>query len=121
MASLSHHLERVRAKPHHEQRKIAFLAAFGVTSLVTLGWLGALASSPVLALNPRADQNEELNMQNALTDTRSSFGELAGAAAAAIGATTSPARITVVDTKTTSTLDAPKQNYNDTHETVLTF
>ncbi|MES2994779.1 MAG: hypothetical protein V4681_01980 [Patescibacteria group bacterium] len=121
MAPLSHHLERVRAKPHHEQRKIAFATALGVTGLVTLGWLGALASSPVLALNPRSNQSEELNMQDALTDTRSNFSELAGAAAAAIGATTSPARITVVDTKTTSTLDAPKQNHNDTHETVLTF
>lgn len=120
MAAVSEHLERLRAKPHHVRRQIALGTSVLLTALVAVGWLGALASSPKFALNPRP-AGEDVNMQEALTETRSNFSDLMGAAGAAIGATSSPARVIVVDTKTRSTLDAPRDNYNDTKETVIPF
>lgn len=121
MASLSEHLEGLRARPHHVRRQIAFGTSLALTALVAVGWLGALVSTPKLALENRPTGGEDLTMQEALTDTRGSFSELVGAAGAAFGASSSPAQVTVVDTKTSSTLDAPRDNYNDTRETVIPF
>ena len=119
MAAVSEHLERLRAKPHHERRRIALGSSLAITALVAVGWVGGLASSPSLALKDREDG--DLGMQGALTDTRGSFSELVGAAGAAFGATSTPAQVTVVDTKARSTLDAPRANHNDTRETVIPF
>lgn len=116
MAALNDHLDRLRAKPHHVRRQIAFGSSLAVTALVAVGWLGALASSPKLALDARPDDTG-----NALTQTRTNFSDLMGAAGAALGATSSPAAITVVDTKTSSTLEIARENYNDTNETVIAF
>lgn len=112
---MNEHLERLRSKPHHVRRQIAFSSALAITALVAVGWLGALASSPRLALNS-APQD-----QNVLTETRTNFSDLVGAAGAAFGATSSPAEITVVDTRTSSTMDIERDNYNDTNETVIAF
>ena len=120
MAAIFEHLERLRAKPHHVRRQIALGTSVAVTALVAVGWLGALASSPKFALNPET-AGDGVDMQSAVTETRSNFSELVGAAGAAFGATSSPAQVIVVDTKTRSTLDVPRDNYNDTRETVIPF
>ena len=120
MAAVTEHLERLRAKPHHVRRQIAFGTSVAITALVAVGWMGALVSSPKLAIEQRTTE-EDMNFGSAMTDTRSNFSELVGAAGAAFGASSSPAQITVVDTKTRSTLDVPRDNYNDTKETVIPF
>jgi hypothetical protein len=115
MAAMNEHLEWLRSKPHHVRRQIAFGTSVAITALVAVGWLGALASSPRLALNSAPANG------NVLAETRTNFSDLVGAAGAAFGATSSPAAITVVDTKTSSTMDIERDNYNDTHETVIAF
>jgi len=120
MAAVSEHLDRLREKPHHVRRQIAFGTSVALTALVAIGWMGALVSTPKLAIENRP-QDETLDMSNALTDTQSNFSELVGAAGAAFGATSSPARVMVVDTKTYSTMDVKRENYNDTKETVIPF
>ncbi|HYF29469.1 MAG TPA: hypothetical protein VEA36_03855, partial [Candidatus Paceibacterota bacterium] len=115
MAALSEHLERIREKPHHVRRQIAFGTSLTITALVAIGWVGALVSTPKLAIDPNL-ADEELSLANAPTMTGGSFSELVGAAGAAFGATTSPAKVMVVDTKTSSTLDVKRDNHNDTKE-----
>jgi hypothetical protein len=119
MAALSEHLERLRAKPHHVRRQIALGSSLAITGLVAIGWMGALVSTPKLAITSGTESN--VNFQEALTDTGSNFSELLGAAGAAFGASTSPAKISVVDTKTSSTMETPRDNHNDTKETVIPF
>jgi hypothetical protein len=121
MAAVSEHLERLRAKPHHVRRQIAFGTSLAVTALVAVGWMGALLSSPKLAIERTPGGSEDVNFQESLTETRSNFSDLLGAAGAAIGATTTPSKVIVVDTKTTSTMDVKRDNYNDTRETVIPF
>lgn len=117
MATLGEHLERVRAKPHDDRRRIAFALSLLITGLVATGWVGALASSGTLAIKDRPTAGVAENME----DTRTNFTELLGAAGAAVGASTSPAQIVVVDGATYSTLDERPDNLNNTHETVITF
>ena len=121
MAAVTEHLERLRAKPHHVRRQIAFSASVVITALVAVGWMGAMVSSPKFAIDQRPTEGDEVDFGSAITDTRSNFSDLVGAAGAALGASSSPAAITVVDTKTRSTLDVPRHNYNDTKETVIPF
>lgn len=121
MAAVSEHLERLRAKPHHVRRQIAFGTSLVVTALVAVGWMGALLSSPKLAIERTPTDGEEVNFQESLTETRSNFSDLVGAAGAALGATSSPTKIEVVDTKTSTTMDVKRDNYNNTRETVIPF
>lgn len=121
MAAVSEHLERLRAKPHHVRRQIALSTSLALTALVAVGWMGALMSSPKLAIERAPTDGEAVNFQESLTETRSNFSDLVGAAGAALGATSSAAKIEVVDTKTRSTMDAKRDNYNDTRETVIPF
>ncbi|HEX5774828.1 MAG TPA: hypothetical protein VFY28_02615 [Candidatus Paceibacterota bacterium] len=118
MANLSEHLERVRSKPHHERRRIAFVASALITGTVALGWMGALASSNTLAI---AAPGEGTGMHADLASTKTNFSELLGAAGAAIGATSSPAAVVVVDGATYSTLDERQENLNSTKQKVVTF
>jgi hypothetical protein len=119
MATISEHLERVREKPHHERRRIAFVSSLLLTGLVAFGWMGALASSGTLAI---ADPDGDVaDMRDGLASTKSNFSGLLGAAGAAIGATSSPAAVVVVDGATFSTLDERQEHLNNTNKTVITF
>lgn len=121
MAAVSEHLERLRAKPHHVRRQIAFGTSVALTALVAVGWMGSLLSTPKLAIERTPTNGEEVNFEESLTQTQSNFSSLMGAAGAALGATSSPSKIEVVDTKTSSTMDVKRDNYNDTRETVIPF
>ncbi|HEX2792407.1 MAG TPA: hypothetical protein VHO23_01685 [Candidatus Paceibacterota bacterium] len=118
--TVTDHLEHLRAKPHHVRRQISFLAALVVTGLVTAGWLGAMATSGSFALDTTtlADGGAE---GATLTNARNDFSSLLGAAGAAIGATSSPREITVVDVKSWSSLEEAPDNQNDTTQTTLHF
>jgi hypothetical protein len=119
-SSLTDHLERIRQKPHHVRRQIAFGTALGITLIVTIGWLGAKAGAGTFALNSPA--TDAFDTKQAFSETKSNFSELLGAAGAAGGATSSAPSIVVVDGETRSTLDDTRQeNYNDTTKTILTF
>lgn len=121
MATLSEHLERVRMKPHHDRRRIAFAASFLITGTVALGWMGALASSNTLALSPSGDSAEVADMRQGLDSTKTNFSQLLGAVGAAVGATTSPASVVVVDGASYSTLDDRGENFNNTNKTIIAF
>ena len=41
MATISHHLHRIRQKPDHVKRHIAFWTSFGITLVIVMFWLAA--------------------------------------------------------------------------------
>jgi len=120
MATISDHLDRVRAKPHAERRRIAFLSSLLITGVIAFGWMGAMASSGTLTLAPTPG-GDPLSQEDGFGDAKSNFSTLLGAAGAAVGASSSPASIIVVDGATYSTLDTAPTSYNNTSETVITF
>jgi len=111
-------VKTLREKPEHERQRMALGVSFGFTLIVALGWLGGLAANHTLAINP-ASENAQATAQ-ASTAVKSSFTDLLGAAGAAFGSstTTAPADITVVDSKTTTSLD---QNTVPSDVTVIHF
>ena len=42
MATIQHHIERLRAKPEHVRKQIAFWSAFGITFIIFAFWIGSL-------------------------------------------------------------------------------
>lgn len=119
------HIERLREKPEHVRHAIAFGVAAGVTSLVALGWITAMATSGSLALKSSAAVEEVgaagSDVSEAVEESTSAFSNLVGAAGAALGATSTEAALRVIETRTTSTLDSQQKPANDTDKTVIPF
>lgn len=108
------HIDLLREKPEHVRHRIAVLTAAGVTGLVAVTWMGALAASGTLALKP-------VETPEPVVAEAPSFSRLAGAAGAAFSATSSDASLEVVDMRTSSTLDSQPKPANATHKTVIPF
>jgi len=118
MASLEHHLDRLREKPDHVRHRIALLTSAGVTALVAILWVTTLATSDTLALKDAPAVIED--QRDTLAETKSAFSELMGAVgAAASGNATEPELSTVVETRTVTTFDTKIEN--DTDKTVISF
>jgi hypothetical protein len=97
----------LRQKPQHVRENIAIGVSGGITLLVALGWFAATASNGTLSLAPSATFADARapGVQEAVSSSKDNFSQLLGAAGAAMGASSSPATITVVDTRVHSTLD----------------
>lgn len=108
------HIDRLREKPEHVRQRIALLTAAGVTGLVAVTWMGALAASGTLALKPVAEPE-------IAAEPAPSFSRLVGAAGAAFNATSSDPALEIVDTRMSSTLDSQQKPANDTNKTVIPF
>lgn len=121
------HIERLREKPHHVRHRIAMFTAVVATGVVTFGWLTALSTSGALALStpdPVVEEGAatpEADISKAFSDSKSAFSNLVGAAGAAFGATSSEAALQVLETRTTSTLNAESRTQNNTDKTVIPF
>jgi hypothetical protein len=109
----------LRQKPVHVRENIALGVAGGFTLLVALGWFAATAASGTFSLAPTTlAQTDNTDVQQAVSGSKDGFNQLLGAAAASFGASSSPASITIVDTKVQSTLD---QNTIPADQTVIHF
>ncbi|HWH07048.1 MAG TPA: hypothetical protein VNU47_00790 [Candidatus Paceibacterota bacterium] len=117
-------IERLRTKPEHVRKQFAVVAASALTALVAVGWAGALVTNASFALK---SQNEGASLAEAtgtfgesMAEARSGFSGLLGAAGVAgTGQSNEPA-LTIVDTKTSSTLDTQMSAPEDTR-TVIPF
>ncbi len=74
------YIEHLKRKPVHIRERIALGSAVGVTALVAVGWVGALVSSDVLAIEPADSGSEDFAAASA--QTGQSVSELLGAASA---------------------------------------
>ncbi|MDB5264750.1 MAG: hypothetical protein JWN64_321 [Parcubacteria group bacterium] len=108
MATLVHHIDRLREKPDHVRHRIAIATSGLLTGLVAIGWAAAMASSGALTLAPTqvaSNTGTGSDVKQAYTETKTGFSQLLGAAGAAVGATSTKPTLTVVDVKETSTFD----------------
>ena len=102
-------IERLRAKPEHERRRIALATSGTVTGLIAIMWFGAVIASGTLALeNNDADTRvaEAPRYEEALGSAGASFSELF-AAVGAVGSATSTEGLVIVETNASSTIAAP--------------
>lgn len=121
------HIENLRQKPEHVRHHIALATAFGVTGLVAVTWMTAMATSGTFALKPdpiaqgEGDQASG-DVAKALDESTSAFSNLMGAAGAAFGATSSEAALSIIEseTRTSSTFDT-KASDNASTKTVIPF
>lgn len=107
MARVHEVVHTLRQKPQHVRENIALGVSGGITLVVALGWLAATSASGTFALSPSTFGTNDANVSEAVASSKSNFSELLGAAGAALGATTTPPTITIVDTEVHSTLDNP--------------
>lgn len=118
---MQHHVHEVvhtlREKPVHVRENIALGVASGITFLVALFWFVANASSGTFALNTTYPDNAP-TMNETVATGKNGISQLIGAAGAALGASSSPASITIVDTQVHSTLDTSQP---DPSATVIHF
>jgi hypothetical protein len=122
MMSLTHHIKRVHAQPHHIRRQIAFTLASGLTVLIAFVWLvGSVATGSFAIKNSSfAEASSVVSEQLSKTSAPGGVTGLLGSVSAAFtGATTAPAHIQIVDAGRTSTLDS-KKNVK-TEATIIPF
>ena len=113
MASITHHVNKLKEKPSHVRERVAFGISGGVTALVAIGWVVAMSSSGAFSL--ATDSVAESirppeEVKKGIADSGSGFKNLMGAAGAAFGTTEAPPDISVVDTRASSTLDKSAAN-----------
>ncbi len=108
MATISHHLNRLREKPAHVRHTIALGVSGGITSLVFVGWLAAMTTSGVFATagsSVARSVTPPEEVQKSIEASSRNVNSLLGAASAALTGSSTSA-VEVVDVRTTSTLDA---------------
>lgn len=108
MATISHHLNRLREKPAHVRHRIAVGVSGGVTALVFAGWVMAMGSSGVFAVagsSVAKSVTPPEDVQQVFTQGTKGMNSMLGAATAALTGSSTSA-VEVVDVRTTSTLEA---------------
>lgn len=111
-------IERLRAKPEHQRRRIAFGATSAITGVVAIGWFAAVLASGTLTLSGQGTLAQNPTLGDAVAESNSGFGSLMAGAAAFTGATSSEPTLTIVEGDTSSTLESPRRS--DTR-TVIPF
>lgn len=110
----------LRQKPVHIRERIALGTALSITFLVAAGWAVAGSMNGTFSLAPKSFEAGQIAKENAAAigqateASKSGFTQLLGAAGAAVGATTTPTTITIVDTKVHTTLDTQDVDPNAT-------
>ena len=118
MATITHHINRLKEQPSHIRERVAFGVSGGVTALVAIGWLVAMSSSGSFTLATKSVAESVRppdNVATSLSESGSGIKSLLGAAGEAFGASSAPSAIKVVDTNTSP---APE---SETSATVIPF
>ncbi len=112
-------LTSLRNKPQHIRERIALGTSVGLTLIIAVGWMGALATSGKFALAP-VDASETQSA-SAVVASQGSFSNLLGAASAAFtgaSSTVEAVGLSVVDQDASSTLE---RNAQQEDRTVIPF
>jgi uncharacterized Zn-binding protein involved in type VI secretion len=113
-------IHNLKQKPEHVRKRIVLGTTSAVTGLVALAWVGTMAATGAFSLT--ASNGTVAQAQPApLPSASSNFSQLAGAVAAVTGATTSAPALTIVDGKSTSTIDPKPAAPQTNSATVLSF
>ncbi|MDP2654958.1 MAG: hypothetical protein Q8P17_00085 [bacterium] len=114
MKTIFEHINRVKSKPHHIRRRVAFSAAAVGTAVIALVWLVGSLGTGAFALKSSsfADNAGEETIVSENGDSK----DLSGVAAVLQSAPASePARIEIVDSA------KPESSSNKTEQTVIPF
>lgn len=113
MKPISHHIERVKAQPHHVRRSIAFSIAAGVSGLIAVVWLAASLSLGSFAIDG-TDFAALAEQGGGVITTSSDTTGLAGAAEAVSSDDRSSAHLEIV-------VDSEPEPASEPERTILTF
>lgn len=102
MISLASHIERVKGKPHHIRRQVAFAVAAVGATLIALVWATISIATNSFAIQGSNFAESTGQVPAVATGSNANAG-LAGAAGAAAGQSEA-AGIEIIDTGTSSTL-----------------
>ncbi len=110
MEQFKQHLHTLKSQPSHVRERVAVGVSGGITALVAVGWFAAMASSGSFSLATKSVAESVRPPQEVTEGVAASGGtlkSLMGAAGEAFGGTGSqkPA-ISVVETRSSSSLDA---------------
>lgn len=108
MASLTHHVNKLKEQPSHVRERVVLGVSGGITVFVAVGWMMAMSSSGAfsLATNSIAESvRPPESVTSSVTQTGEGLSSLLGAASAALGNPSQASAITVVETHTSSTLE----------------
>jgi hypothetical protein len=79
MATLSHHLHRIRQKPDHVKRHIAFWTSFSITAIIVLFWIASSSFTSAPAVTAAATAASPWKAMGAsVSDAWSSFKSSVG-------------------------------------------
>jgi hypothetical protein len=81
MQKVIHHVERIKAKPHHIRKKVAFSIAAGVAGLVAFVWLSASLATGAFAIQG-SNFAQSVGGGATVETVEQGTSQLAGAAAA---------------------------------------
>ncbi|MBU0749969.1 hypothetical protein KKH15_00435 [Patescibacteria group bacterium] len=109
-------IERLRAKPEHVRKQIAIATSGVLTGLVAVGWLASLVAGGTLALKASDTVAEPAGN---IAEQQNGFESLLGAAGSFAGVTTEDPELTVLESRTSSTLDRNQQEVDT--RTVIPF
>ena len=116
MKNIFDHIERVKAKPHHVRKRVAFGVAAGTSFLIAFVWfVGSYASGGFAIQGSNFAMSTGQGGAVATTSASGSQALAGAAAAAAVQDANAPAHIEIVDTTPT----APAQKQSD--QTILPF
>jgi hypothetical protein len=121
---MKQHVERLRTKAPHVRRNIAFVFSAGVTAIIAVAWFGALAATGTFSLETNASRGNDAtiaqnnNLHDAVTNAKTNFNQLLGAAGIA-SSTSTPTSLTIIETASSSTLDNSQVVQQD--QTVIPF
>ena len=101
------HINRVKEKPHHVRRQVAFMAAAGATAFVAFAWLATSVTSGIFAIKAsNFALSSGAESPAVSTSASDGSGQLAGAAAALDQAVAAPAHIEIIDANPATTTAA---------------
>ena len=102
MQPVREYVEHLKRKPAHQRERIALFSSVAITALVAMGYMANLTASDRLTIGaPREQFLAERPQEN--------FSSLVGAAAA-FNTSVEKGDLTVVESKTTSTMDTSDQS-----------
>lgn len=105
MEHIRDYVERLKAKPADHRRRFAFGASLAIALVIAAGWMTVVVSSGTLALSSPTTEAQNAQLSQSAKEASDQFSGLLGAASAYRSGTDAGA-VTVVDGKSSSTLDS---------------
>ena len=109
MKGARHHIETIRAQPHHVRKRVTLVVAGTIAGVIGVGWFGGSFVAGAFALHPTSFAQALNPQQPAFATTTAGSANLAGAAAALEQQQSEPAHIVIVNAPPATTTSVAAQ------------